>query len=151
MKGPILLSISILHTSYVTGRIVFNTIKRKFLSALPSCLKWNSQSGLNLNFVHVYVAHQVSYAAPSEHKEASVPLFWPSICLIYHHSPIIPHRSAFCSNQWKDLACDWQLWEGPFKVREASAWAEKMRKVWKICLYSLFTETFVFRGQMWAN
>lgn len=102
-------SISILHTSYVTGRIVFNTINRKFLSALPSCLKWNSQSGLNLNFGHVYVAHQVSYAAPSEHKETSVPLFWLSICLIYHHSPIIPHRSAFFSNQWKDLACDWQL------------------------------------------
>lgn len=45
----------------------------------------------------------------SEHKETSVPLFWPSICLIYHHSPIIPPRSAFCSNQWSDLACDWQL------------------------------------------
>lgn len=110
MKGSILLSVSVLHTSYVTGRIVFNTIKRKFLSALASCLKWNSLSDLNLNFGHVYVAHQQSpYAAPSEHKETSVLLFWPSICLIYHHSPIIPPRSAFCSNQWRDLACDWQL------------------------------------------
>lgn len=110
MKGSILLSVSVLHTSYVTGRIVFNTIKRKFLSALASCLKLNSLSDLNLNFGHVYVAHQQSpSAAPSEHKETSVLLFWPSICLIYHHSPIIPPRSAFWANQWKDLACDWQL------------------------------------------
>ncbi len=93
--------------SYVTGRIVFNTIKRTFISALPSCLKWNSQSGLNFGLV--YVAHGQSPTLFPQHKETSVPLFWPSVCLIYHHSPIIPHRSALCSNHWKDLACDWQL------------------------------------------
>lgn len=71
-------------------------------------MKLSEQLKLKL-WARVRGASTVSYAAPSEHKETSVPLFWPSVCLIYHHSPIIPHRSAFCSNQWKDLACDWQL------------------------------------------
>lgn len=150
MKGLILLSVSVLHTPYVTGRIVFNTIKRKFLSALPSCLKWNSQSGLNLNFGHVYVAHRQSpYAALSEHKETSVSLFWLSVCLIYQHSPIIPAWSAFCSNQWKDLACDWQLIysseKGPLRSERPVPRQRRWEKYEK-CLYSLFPGTFVCSG-----
>lgn len=145
MKGPIL------HTSYVTGRIVFNTIKRKFLSALPSCLKWNSHSSLNLNFGHVYVAHPVSYAAPSEHKETPV--------LSKHLSNISPlshHSTQIClllqSRIWPVTDSSFTaLRRAPFKVWEASVWEEKMRKVWKIFLYSLFPGTCVFRDQMWAN